>query len=70
MKNLFRILALTAAVSASMISNAHAGFCSIRCGDGSNHSYPASSGYECCQTFYNVCNFTGHASYDGEPCAI
>lgn len=70
MKNLFRVFSLAAAVSVSLIPTADAGFCSIRCGDGSNHSYPASNGYECCQTFYDTCNFTGHASYNGEPCAI
>lgn len=67
MKHLLRVFALSAAVSVSLIPTADAGFCSIICSDGTNHSYPAPNGYECCQTFYSVC-ISGSASYNGLPC--
>jgi hypothetical protein len=68
MKNLFRVFALAAAVSVSLIPTADAaGFCSIVCGDGKNHSYVAPNAYECCETFYSVCLY-GNARYDGMPC--
>jgi hypothetical protein len=71
MKNVLRILALTAAVSITGLSNAHAGTCFTRCNDGTVHSFAAANPNYCCfGQIDTYCPGGGTAYYNGNNCSI
>jgi hypothetical protein len=71
MKNVLRTLGLVALVSLTWLSNAHAGTCTIICGDGTRHSFSASSGSACCSQIDSICpNGASSANYNGQQCAL
>lgn len=71
MKNILRTVGLVALVSLTWLSNAHAGTCTIICGDGTRHSFSATSGSACCSQIDTICpGGARSADYNGIACAL
>lgn len=68
MKNVLRVVALGLIVSAAMLSNAHAGTCSVRCANGQVWNGSTSNGTACCSMIVTFCGSEGGATYNGIKC--
>jgi hypothetical protein len=70
LKNVVRLLILASVVSFTMLSNAHAGSCVVRCTNGTTWSGSTATGWECCAKIETFCGGAGRASYNGAQCAL
>jgi len=70
MKNALRISGLVILVSLAMLSDAHAGTCSIRCSNGQSFTFSTSTGAACCSQIETRCPGGGRGSYNGAACAL
>ena len=69
MKNLLRVAALTLVISAALLSEAHAGACSIHCNNGASWTGSTTNGTACCSMAANLCRGQGGvATYNGIMC--
>lgn len=68
MRNVLRVVALGFIVSAAMLSNAHAGACSVRCDSGQLWNGSTPNGAACCMMIVTFCDGEGGATYNGIMC--
>jgi hypothetical protein len=68
MRNVLRVVALVFMVLAAMLSNAHAGTCSVRCDNGQLWNGSTSTAADCCTRIVSFCGGAGGATYNGIRC--
>lgn len=68
MKNVLRVVALGFVVSAALLSDAHAGTCSVQCSNGQSWNGSTANGTACCTKIVTFCGGQGGATYNGIRC--
>lgn len=68
MRNVLRVVALGFIVSASLLSNALAGSCSVRCNNGQVWNGSTPNAADCCTRVATFCGGQGGATYNGLKC--
>ena len=68
MRNVLRVVALGFMISAAMLSDAHAGACSVQCANGQVWNGSTSNAADCCSRIVTFCGGAGGATYNGIKC--